>query len=109
MKQGKVTEAGDKFVEAYIAEPYNRLARAGFVNWGEKVHVELAHPRVELPANVAQKQEGQTTITLDPEMFKKTTRAVQQRAWMTYGLIRAGWPKENSRSSIRTRRRIVTV
>ena len=51
MKQGKVTEAGEKFVEAYIAEPYNRLARAGFVNWGDKVHIELAHPRVELPAD----------------------------------------------------------
>ena len=46
MKQGKVTEAGEKFLEAYIAEPYNRLARAGFVNWGEKVHINLAHPSV---------------------------------------------------------------
>lgn len=91
MKQGKVTEAGDKFVEAYIAEPYNRLARAGFVSWGEKVHVELAHPRVELPANVAQKQEGQTTLTLDPEMFKKDDKSGSAAAWMTYGLIRTGW------------------
>ena len=46
IKQGKVTEAGEKFVEAYIAEPYSRLARAGFINWGEKVKVNLAHPRV---------------------------------------------------------------
>jgi tetratricopeptide (TPR) repeat protein len=91
MKQGKVTEAGDKFVEAYIAEPYNRLARAGFVSWGEKVHVELAHPRVELPANVAQKQGDQTTLTLDPEMFKKDDKSGSAAAWMTYGLIRAGW------------------
>lgn len=94
MKQGKVTEAGDKFVEAYIAEPYNRLARAGFVNWGEKVHVELAHPRVDVPANVAQKQEGQTTLTLDPEMFKKDDKSGSAAAWMTYGLVRAGWPKD---------------
>src|SRR6185369_10661231 len=83
IKQGKVTEAGDKFVEAYIAEPYNRLARAALVNWGEKVHVELAHPRVDLPANVAQKQEGQTTLTLDPEMFKKDDKSGSAGAWMT--------------------------
>src|SRR5215213_154439 len=95
MKQGKVTEAGEKFVEAYIAEPYNRLARAGFVNWGGKVHVDLAHPRVDLPANVAQKQEGSTTLTLDPEMFKKDDKSGAAGAWMTYGLIRAGWPKAN--------------
>ena len=95
MKQGKVTEAGEKFVEAYIAEPYNRLARAGFVNWGDKVHVELAHPRVDLPASVTQKQEGSTTLTLDPEMFKKDDKSGSAGAWMTYGLTRAGWAKAN--------------
>jgi len=95
IKQGKVTEAGEKFVEAYIAEPYNRLARAGFVNWGEKVHVELAHPRVDIPASVAQKQEGSTTLTLDPEMFKKDDKSGAPGAWMTYGLIRGGWQKAN--------------
>ena len=95
MKQGKVTEAGEKFVEAYIAEPYSRLARAGFVNWGEKVHVELAHPRVDVPANVAQKQEGGTTLTLDAEMFKKDDKTGSAAAWMMYGLIRAGWRMEN--------------
>lgn len=93
MKQGKVTEAGDKFAEAYIAEPYSRLSRAGFVAWGEKVHVALAHPRVDLPANVAQKQEGQTTLTFDPGMFKKDDKSGSAAAWMMYGLIRAGWPK----------------
>jgi len=93
MKQGKVTEAGEKFVEAYIAEPYNRLARAGFVNWGDKVHVELAHPRVELPANVASKKEGEATLTLDPNLFGKE-KSGSAVAWMTYGLTRAGWQEE---------------
>ena len=93
MKQGKVTEAGEKFVEAYIAEPYNRLARAGFVNWGDKVHVELAHPRVELPANVASKKEGEATLTLDPNLFGKD-KSSSAIAWMTYGLTRAGWQEE---------------
>ena len=91
IKQGKVTEAGEKFAEAYIAEPYNRLARAAFVTWGQKVNITLGHPRVEVPANVAQKQEGGTTITLDPDMFKKDDKSGSAAAWMTYGLIRAGW------------------
>lgn len=95
MKQGKVTEAGEKFVEAYIAEPYNRLARAGFVNWGEKVHVELAHPRVEVPTNVTQKDKG-TTITLDANIFngKDDKKNGAAAAWMAYGLIRASWQTE---------------
>src|SRR5689334_14265799 len=91
MKQGKVTEAGDKFVEAYIAEPYNRLARAGFVSWGEKVHVELAHPKVEFPANVKPQNEKETTITLDPDLLKKDDKGGSSAAWLTYSLVRANW------------------
>jgi tetratricopeptide (TPR) repeat protein len=93
IKQGKVTEAGEKFVEAFLAEPYSRLARAGLLGWADTIHVTLAHPRVDLPANVAQKQEGQTTLTLDPNMFKKDDKSGSAAAWMTYGLIRAGWPQ----------------
>lgn len=95
MKQGKVTEAGEKFVEAYIAEPYSRLARAGFVNWGQKVHVELAHPRVDIPTNVTSKDKG-TTITLDPNIFnsKDEKKNGAAAAWMAYGLIRASWQTE---------------
>jgi len=91
MKQGKVTEAGDKFVEAFIAEPYNRLARAGFVQWGERVNIQLAHPRVEFPASVAQKGDSGTTITLDPKMFEKE-KDPSSAAWMVYSFTRATWP-----------------
>jgi tetratricopeptide (TPR) repeat protein len=91
MRQGKVTEAGEKFVEAFIAEPYNRLARAGFVNWGQRVNIPLAHPKVELPANVTRKQEGGTTITLDANTFKKDDKSGSGAAWMMYGIIRASW------------------
>ena len=93
MKQGRVTEAGDKFVEAYIAEPYSRLARTGFVSWAQKVNVMIAHPEVEIPTNVAPKDEG-TTITLDPSMFKKDDKSGSSGAWITYGLVRTTWVKE---------------
>ena len=91
MKQGKVTEAGDKFVEAFIAEPYNRLARAGFVNWGERVNISLAHPRVEFPASVTQKNGGGTTITMDPKMLEKGDKDGSSGAWMVYSFTRASW------------------
>jgi tetratricopeptide (TPR) repeat protein len=88
MKQGRATEAGEKFVEAYIAEPYNRLARAGFLNWGNKLHLTLGHPQVELPVSVAKKQEGGATITLNPDIDDKSGAGA---AWMAYGLIRSRW------------------
>jgi tetratricopeptide (TPR) repeat protein len=68
MKQGRVSEAGDKFVESYIAEPYSREARAGFIQYAERVKVSLAHPRVEVPTSIG-----------------------SSAAWVTYGLVRANW------------------
>ena len=91
MRQGRVTEAGEKFVESFIAEPYNRLARAGFVNWGQRVNIPLAHPKVELPASVTRKQEGGATITLDPNVLKNDDKSGSGAAWMMYGIIRASW------------------
>ena len=95
MKQGKVTEAGEKFVEAYLAEPYKQFARAGFVNWGKKVHVELAHPRVDIPTNIKSKDKD-TTITLDADIFngKDDKKNGAAAAWMAYGIIRASWQTE---------------
>ena len=92
MKQGRMTEAGDKFVEAYIAEPYSRLARVGFLNWGKKFNIPLAHPEIEIPTNVTPNGEsttGNTSITIDPNAFKKDDKTGS--AWMIYGFIRAAW------------------
>ena len=92
MKQGRVTEAGEKFVEAYIAEPYSRLARAAFINWAEKIQIQLGHPEIAIPANVSATGENQTTLNLDPNMFKKDANAHSSAAWMMYGLSRSSWP-----------------
>lgn len=91
MKQGRATEAGEKFVEAYIAEPYSRLSRAAFVNWAQKLNVPIAHPEVQIPANVTPKEGSNVTITLDPSMFKKEGKNPSDAAWLTYGLVRASW------------------
>ncbi len=96
MKQGRLTEAGDKFVEAYLAEPYSRLSRAGFLNWGEKAHIELAHPKVDVPTDVTSKDKN-TTITLDANVLSKNDKTGAPAAWMAYGIIRASWQTEFSK------------
>ena len=93
MKQGRLTDAGDKFVEAYLAEPYSRLSRAGFLNWGEKAHITLAHPQVDVPTDVTSKDKG-TTITLDANILTKNDKGGAAAAWMAYGIIRASWQTE---------------
>ena len=92
IRQAHVTEAGDKLVEAYIREPYSRLVRAAFLDWGERVNVALAHPRVDFPAGVSQKGENQTTITLDPKILGKDDKDPATAAWLVYSLTRASWP-----------------
>ena len=89
MKQGRVNEAGEKFVEAYIAEPYSRLARVAFINWASKTQINLAHPEIEVPANVTPGDQSNTSITIDPNAFKKDDKSGS--AWMVYGFTRASW------------------
>lgn len=95
MKQGRVTEAGDKFIESYLAEPYDRLSRAAFLSWGQKVNVEINHPDVDIPTNVSSQLEGKVTINLDPNTLKKDDKSGAGAAWLLYGLIRGGWATAN--------------
>ncbi|HEY6804567.1 MAG TPA: tetratricopeptide repeat protein [Pyrinomonadaceae bacterium] len=89
MKQTRVTEAGDKYVEAYIAEPYNRLANSGLGGWANKVGIELAHPDITFSASVTGQQNGNSTLSLDPAALKKDDKS--SSAWLMYGFTRSMW------------------
>lgn len=89
MKQGKMSEARDKFIEAYIAEPYSRLARGGFAQWGQRNNVRLAHPKIDIPTSVSPLENGKMSINLDPGSLKDNGDG--SSAWMMYGLVRASW------------------
>lgn len=89
IKQGRLTEAGDKFIESYLAEPYSRLARAGFLGWGERANINLMHPEVEILASVGAKEDGGTSINLDARSLKDKDGA--GAAWMAYSLKRVSW------------------
>lgn len=93
MKQGRVTEAGDKFVEAYLAEPYSRMSRSAFLNWGERVNINLNHPQVDIPTDVTAQQQGQVTISVDPNSLKKDDKSGAGAAWLMYGIVRVSWTR----------------
>jgi len=61
-----------------------------FLNWGDKSQINLAHPEIEIPANVTANNEKQTTLNLDASLFKKGGSA-SSSAWMMYGLARSSW------------------
>ena len=93
MKQGRITEAGDKFVEAYLAEPYSRLSRSAFLNWGERVNININHPEVDIPTDVTSQSSNQITINVDPNSLKKDDKSGAGAAWLTYGFVRVSWSK----------------
>ncbi len=87
MKQDKMTEARDKFIEAFITEPYNRLAINNLVGWAEQNKVTLNHPKIEIPTSVSPMEKNQMTITIDPK---------SSSSWTIYGLSRAAWTTNNN-------------
>jgi Flp pilus assembly protein TadD len=87
MKQDKMTEARDKFIEAFITEPYNRLAINNLVGWAEQNKVTLNHPKIEIPTTVSPMEKNQMTITFDPK---------SSPGWAIYGLSRAAWTANNN-------------
>ena len=91
IKQGKVTEAGDKFVESFIAEPYTQVARAALISYGERLNLQLAHPRVDMPADVTKKSDKETTITFDTNVLKKDDKSGASAAWLMYSLARVNF------------------
>jgi tetratricopeptide (TPR) repeat protein len=108
MGQNKREESRQKFVEAIVAEPYNRRSWVGLTQWGERYLVELAHPRIEPPADVSALKDNKVTVTIDPKTLGKTDDG--SSAWMFYGITRAAWatskfakeyPREKYRHSLR--------
>ncbi|MCC6453006.1 MAG: tetratricopeptide repeat protein [Acidobacteria bacterium] len=90
MADKKFDAARDRYVEAWITEPYNRLALSGIVRWAEAVGANLGHPRIDRPkTTVGADGKESTTITLDSLM-----KGGSQMAWITYTATRSIWKKE---------------
>ncbi|HKV38360.1 MAG TPA: tetratricopeptide repeat protein, partial [Blastocatellia bacterium] len=88
--QGKTAEARDKFIESFISEPYNKLARAGLVEWANKNGAQITHPEIDIPASVSSEGKDKMTITLDPNVVSGKKRDGSS-AWMIYGIARTTW------------------
>ena len=86
---GSMTEAGDKFIEAYIAEPYSRLTQAEFLNWGQtRQRQPCSSAKSNFRRASHRRRKEAATITLDPNLFKKDDKSGPAAAWLRYGMIR---------------------
>ncbi|HEX8459129.1 MAG TPA: tetratricopeptide repeat protein [Pyrinomonadaceae bacterium] len=88
MEAGKLEEARARYIDAFIAEPYNRLTAAGLMRWAQAAKVELAHPEIEVPTSVTPLKDNKMTINISPETLDKDDGSA---AWIAYGITRTGW------------------
>jgi len=88
MKQKKYDEARDRYIEAYIVEPYNSMSRRGIGQWSQITGKELSHPKVEIP-----------DVTFDAKgkaVPKSPIDAKDKDAspWLAYLAARESWKNE---------------
>jgi tetratricopeptide (TPR) repeat protein len=88
MEAGKLDEARARYIEAVIAEPFNRLAWAGVARWAEAAGVQLGHPKIDVPTSVTPLKDNKMTINISPDSLGKEDGSA---AWMAYGISRAAW------------------
>lgn len=93
MKQGKRDAARDRYVEAYISEPYSRFAVNGLTQWAQITKTQLAHPAIDIPTNVTFDAKGDAKINLDANALLGG-KDDGSFAWISYGATRSTWRKE---------------
>jgi tetratricopeptide (TPR) repeat protein len=98
MKQKKFDEARDRYIEAFICEPYNRMAVQGIVQWAQVTKAQLAHPKIDIPTEVTFDEKGDAKINLDASALL-SGKDDGSFAWISYGTTRSLWHKEKFRST----------
>jgi tetratricopeptide (TPR) repeat protein len=93
MRQGKTEAARDRYVEAFITEPYNQFARAGLIQWAQVTDTPLAHPSIDIPTDVTFDDKGNAKINLDAGALLGG-KDDGSFAWISYGATRSTWRKE---------------
>ncbi len=80
-------KARDRYIEAYITEPYSEGALGGLKGWAEATGAQIGHPIIEIPADVTSSGNGNTKITLGMSDNEDDGSI----AWTAYALNRATW------------------
>lgn len=93
MKQGKHDLARDRYIEAFITEPYNRYTVAGLSQWAQATQTGLSHPEISVPVKVSFDEKGDAKIDLSPEALTGG-KDDGSFAWISYGATRTIWHKE---------------
>jgi hypothetical protein len=84
--------AREKYIDAILAEPYNKIAWEGITQWAKIQKVDVMTPKIDRPAAPVRdpKDPKGVTINVDP----KTADQPGGAAWLGYSAVRAQWNTE---------------
>lgn len=89
MKDKKYDLARDRYIEAWITDPYNRFAVNGIIQWGQVTGARLGHPKLDIPkTEVGEDGKNKTVINMN------ILNDDGSMAWIGYSATRATWEKE---------------
>jgi tetratricopeptide (TPR) repeat protein len=92
---GEKTAAMHKFIDAVVAEPYSRRAWMGLQQWADRTGHELAHPRIESPAQPVSKSKEPSTRDVQINVNLAAAQdANVGGSWFIYSAHRAVWRTE---------------
>ena len=87
MKQKKFNEARDRYIEAYITEPFGGMSIRGINQWADATETNLGHPKVSIPK--FEMKDGKPTVNMDQTILTEGSKA-----WLAYSISRAAWRNE---------------
>lgn len=93
MTQKKYYEARDRYIEAYISEPFNKLTAVGLSQWADATGATLAHPAIEIPTDVKDDGKGGVAVNLNADTLLNGAKGDGSTAWIAYGGARSEWMK----------------
>jgi tetratricopeptide (TPR) repeat protein len=94
MRQKKYDQARDRYIEAFISEPYSRFANIGLSQWAQITQTSIGHPKIEMPTDVTFNEKGDAQINLDINSLLRSGKDDGSTSWVVYGATRSVWRKE---------------
>jgi tetratricopeptide (TPR) repeat protein len=93
MKLDKMDEARTKFLEAIVADPYDKRSWVGIQQWANKNKVSFSLPNIKAPKRpeTSTNQDGQATIVLNAEILKNADAQDGTGAWAMYQIAAGSW------------------
>jgi tetratricopeptide (TPR) repeat protein len=89
MQQERFDLARDRYIEAYIVEPYSRFPVDALIHWAQITNTGVLHPTIDVP-RINFDEKGNAKSALDTNPISEDG----SRAWLAYAATREAWRKD---------------